>query len=262
MIGITLEGALGIGGRVTFASFPENYYRNTGEKVIDLDHTWVFDHNPFVVRDQRPSEIINLWALRWPQLLRNFPLNSFLEKPVFGSIADRTASIFNHVAYLRHPRLYRYEDVPVLRDRIVLHTTGNVFNSAMGEDRRKVMSEEIVDYIRTKYRNFELIQIGLKEDLDARVIDCRGIENIWETVKIIAQAGTFIGIDSGPSWIAASYPHIFRKKVLMQYPPEFLRNCFIAMHVLIPHHHWFDASFMYFNRSTDDAGITYSYLKI
>ncbi len=69
-------------------------------------------------------------------------------------------------------------------------------------------------------------------------------------------------MDSGPYWIAACYPGIFRKKVLMQYPPEYLHNRFVPMLLLNLHVHWHDASCLYYNRTTDDAGITYSYLKI
>jgi len=262
MLGVTLRGAVGMGGIMVFTSFPENYYRNTGEKVIDLDHTWIFDHNPFVVRDRNPTQIVNLWSHPWPGLSTQGSAADFVAKPVLSSVADRTASIFNQIAYLRHPRLYLHEDLPVVHNRVVIHTTGQMFTPSMGEDAKKILSREIIEHIRKQYNNYEVIQIGLRDDIDAQVIDCRGLDDIWETVKIIAQARIFIGVDSGPSWIAASYPRIFSKKVLMQYSPEFLRRSFIPMHSLIPHHQWFDASFMYFNRSTDDAGVTYSYLKI
>jgi hypothetical protein len=107
MIGITLKGATGMGDKLQFASFPENYFRNTGEKVIDLDCEWIFDYNPFVVRGKTPEGAVNLWTLPWPQLRRGTSGAAFLAKPIFSSIAERTASAFNHVAYLRHPRLYR-----------------------------------------------------------------------------------------------------------------------------------------------------------
>ena len=262
MLGITLGDNSLMGDKLQFASFPENYYRNTGEKVIDLDCLWIYDHNPFVVRGRVPTQVMNLKAEPWPQLLGHTSVAQFLAKPIFFSSADRTACIFNHIAYLRHPRLYAYEDLPTINNRIVIHTTGRTFDRTMKEDQPKVLADEIMHYIRIKYRNYDLIQVGSKDDADAHVVDCRGLQDIWETVKIIAQAGMFIGVDSGPSWIAASYPAIFRKKVLMQYSPEFLRTSFIPMHLLIPHQHWYDASFIYYNRSKDDAGITYSYLKL
>ena len=263
MLGITLRGANGLGDKLQFSSFPENYYRNTGEKVIDIDSIWIFDHNPFVIRGSRPTRVIDLWSYPWPQRAGVSP-QQFVAKPIFSSIAERTAGIFDHVVYLRHPRLYAYEHLAKLERRVILHTTGQTFQPRMGEDQPKVLSEEIIDHVRTKYhnRNYEVIQVGSSQDRDAHVIDCRGIDNIWDTVRLISQAGIFIGVDSGPSWVAASYRGIFAKKILMQYSPDFLRSSFVPMHLMIPHQHWYDASFIYFNRSQDDAGITYSYLKV
>ena len=71
MLGVTLSGASRMGDKLQFASFPENYYKNTGEKVIDLDCAWVFDHNPFVVRGEAPTSVVNLWRHPWPQLSAN-----------------------------------------------------------------------------------------------------------------------------------------------------------------------------------------------
>jgi hypothetical protein len=264
MLGITFESALGMGDRLQFASFPENYHRNTGEKVIDVDHTWVFDHNPFVLRGEEPTHVINLWRQPWPELARIAPRDYFA-KPVFFSTADRTAGIFNHVAYLRHPRLYAYEDLPRIPNRVVLHTTGSRkarIQPEQGEDEYRTLPEHIIDLIRKTYRNYDVIQVGAKDDVDANVIDCRGLDDIWETVRLIAQASIFIGVDSGPSWISACYPGIFKKKVLVQYPPEFLRKSFVPMHIMNPHHHWHDFSFTYYNRSQDDAGVTFTYLKL
>ena len=264
MLGVTLSGASRMGDKLQFASFPENYYKNTGEKVIDLDCAWVFDHNPFVVRGEAPTSVVNLWRHPWPQL-SGIHGRQFSSKPIFFSIADRTACIFKHVAYLRHPKLYVYEDLPTLEKRVVIHTTGKrdaAINRECGEDHSRVLSEEIIDHIRTKYRNYDIIQVGLADDIDAHVVDCRGLGEIRDVVKIIAQACIFIGVDSGPSWISACYPAIFRKKILVQYPPRFLVESFVPMHLLVPHQHWHDPGFMYFNRSEDDAGVTYSYRKL
>jgi ADP-heptose:LPS heptosyltransferase len=125
-----------------------------------------------------------------------------------------------------------------------------------------VLSQEIIDHVCDRYRSHEIIQIGSREDVDARVVDCRGLDDIWEVAKIISQASVFIGVDSGPYWIAACYPHIFRKKVLMQYPTAYLRTTFVPMHMLNPHVHWHDTSCLYYNRTQEDAGVTYSYLKL
>ena len=258
-----MKGAVGLGDKLQFSSFPENHFRNTGERVIDLDQAWIFDHNPYVVRDVIPTRVINLWEDPWPRKTASTQ-DEYLAKPIFFSLAERSSSIVGHVAYLRHPRLYRFEELPRAEKRVVLHTTGKGLppRAAVGEDARRELSEEIIEHVRRVYRGYEIIQVGAREDRDVRVIDCRGIADIWEVVRIIAQAGIFIGVDSGPFWIAASYPRIFRKKVLVQYPPEYLREHFIPMHVLNPHTHWHDASCLYYNRSADDAGVSYSYLKL
>ena len=263
MLGITLGEAAGLGDKLQFSSFPENHFRNTGEKVVDLDRSWIFDHNPYVVRDVAPSRTVDLWTAPWP-MRRQITHEQYTAKPVFASLAERTSSIFGHVAYLRHPRLYRFEDLPRLERRVVLHTTGKNIppRTNQGEDAQRILSEEIIGHVRATYRDYEIVQVGAKEDVDAGVVDCRGLPDLWEMAKVIAQAAIFIGVDSGPSWIAACYPRVFRKKVLVQYPPEFLRSQFVPMHVLNLHVHWHDMSCLYYNRTRDDAGVTYSYLKL
>jgi hypothetical protein len=66
MLGITFKGASGLGDKLQFSSLPENYFRNTGEKVIDVDRSRIFDHNPYVERDKVPDRVIDLWSQPWP----------------------------------------------------------------------------------------------------------------------------------------------------------------------------------------------------
>lgn len=263
MLGITLGAAQGLGDKLQFSSLPENYHRNTGEKLVDVDGAWFFDHNPYVVRGVQPDRVVDLWTTPWPGA-RGVTAQQYEARPVFFSQAERTSSIFQQRAFLRHPRLYRFEDLPRLEKRVVLHTTGKKIPPQLqqGEDAARVLSAEIIEHVRSAYRDHEIIQVGSADDVDAGVVDCRGIPDIWEVVKTIAQAGTFIGVDSGPYWIAACYPRIFRKKVLMQYPPEHLHTRFVPMHVLNPHVHWHDHSCLYFNRTRDDAGVTYAFTKL
>jgi hypothetical protein len=263
MLGISIAGAAGLGDTLQFASFPENHFRNTGEKVVDVDHCWIFDHNPYVVRDAQADRVINLWTEPWPAK-SGLQTRQFVDRPILFSLAERHASILGHTAYLRHPRLYRFEDLPLLRNRVVVHTTGKDLPPVVehGEDRRRVLPEQVIEFVRDRYRDCEILQVGARDDVDAHVTDCRGIPDLWDVVKIIAQAGIYIGVDSGPYWIAECFPRIFRKRVLVQYPPEFLRKAFVPMHALNPNWHWHDHSCLYYNRSEDDAGVTYSYLKL
>jgi hypothetical protein len=48
----------------------------------------------------------------------------------------------------------------------------------MGEDSKKVLSEEIMAHIRGRYRDCDLVQVGSREDVDAHVTDCRGLDDI------------------------------------------------------------------------------------
>ena len=61
--GISLGGAhpIGIGDAIQFTSLPENYYRTTGKKLVDVSHHWVFDKNPFVLRGVFPNKVHRLW---------------------------------------------------------------------------------------------------------------------------------------------------------------------------------------------------------
>ena len=59
----------GIGEKLQFACLPENYFRNFGEKVADLNRSWVFDYNPYVTREFKNEEITDvkyLWMIQFP----------------------------------------------------------------------------------------------------------------------------------------------------------------------------------------------------
>lgn len=262
MLGITFKSTPKMGDGLQFASFPENYFLNTNQKVIDIDHQWFFDHNPYVVRDVEPTEVIDLFEKKWPQLVHGTPMKQYISNPVFFSTADRTSTIFNHKTYLRHPRLYQFEDLPRQDRQIVLHTQGSDDHRGRpGEDHDRILSQEILDHIQKTYQGYDIIQIGSVNDLDAGVVDCRGT-SLWETTKLIAQSAIFIGVDSGPSWIVKAYPRVFCKKVLTQYSPEYLSSQFVPMHVTNMDMQWHEQSCLYYNRTIYDAGITYSYLKL
>ncbi len=57
-LGIFIDGN-GIGDQLQFTSIPENYYKNTGEKLVDLKRFWGFDGNPYVERDVAVDLIID-----------------------------------------------------------------------------------------------------------------------------------------------------------------------------------------------------------
>ena len=66
MIGIRNQSP-GIGDKIQFAALPENYFLTKGEKLVDLDGCWVWDHNPYILRDTPVDQEIDLWTLKIPQ---------------------------------------------------------------------------------------------------------------------------------------------------------------------------------------------------
>jgi hypothetical protein len=258
LLGITLTGAHGLGDKLQFSSFPENYWRSTGNKVVDLDCHWFFDSNPYVLRDLSPDKVVNLWHARWESRLQR--MLSLTRR--FSTLAERTSGIFGAPTSLIHPRLYRYEDAVIDPNLVVIHTTGShKFQKARGEDCRRVMPQHIIDHVKTSYRDRRLVQVGGADDLDAGVEDMRG-RPYWVDAELISRAAIFIGVDSGLFWIASCFPRVIKKKVLVQYPASYLRNKFFPMNPRDSHTHWHEPNTLYFNRTDLDAGITYSYTKI
>ncbi len=246
--GLTLSAASGIGDRVIFTSFPENFYAATGSKLIDIDNIWCFDFNPFVIRGQTPDKVLNPWETPLPER----PPQG---RPVWHSVAERTMVQFGldpRRLVVRHPRLYRYEDEPK-RHRLVVHTTG----VTRGQFHAKVIS-----HIAQKYAGWEFVQVGGKGDVDfPGAVDLREAE-LWEVARTIAGAEVFIGVCSGPSWIAAAYPSTWSKKILMHLSEFELTGPITPMAFVDKHWQWFDSSFTYFNRTEQDLGFTYSYRKL
>lgn len=154
--------------------------------------------------------------------------------------------------------------------KVVVHTTGSDrsregsenIRSWAGEDAKKEMTDDIISSIMRNYKNYEIVQVGGKDDipLKGKFIDKRGL-NYWDTAKEIASAARFIGINSGMTHIANCYPKVHKRIVMAEFSRE----------VLITHKagdirnfsfSWYDPSHMFFNRFDVDAGLTYSHLKI
>lgn len=243
-IGISTKRCPGIGDKIQFTSLPENYFLETGEKLIDVDKEWIFDFNPFVERDAHPDKIIDLWDLQFKQ-----PFG----RQHYTTLAERNAMAIGVPAKLAHPRLYQYEKGQ-LSLGIVIHPWGKTQGH---------MNKDVIDQILENYYPYDVVQIGAPEDeliSHPRIIDGRD-ENIWTTAKWISKARVFIGVDSGPSWIAACYPRTWNKKVLMQSDQMYLSG-YLGMQVRNSATHWHDCRFSYYNKCEFDVGITLSYLKL
>jgi hypothetical protein len=117
-------------------------------------------------------------------------------------------------------------------------------------------------HVRHHYSDWQIIQVGAKTDIDfPGSYDRRGLA-VWDSVKLIASAQIFIGVDSGPSWIAAAYPGTWAKKVLTHFSTEELSGALTPMASYNCDWHWYDQSFTYFNQTDHDIGFTYSFKKL
>lgn len=250
MLGIAIKTYIGIGDAIQFSSVPENYYRATGKKLIDVNHPWFFDHNPFVIRDHKaiPESVTEMWNFgpkqyEWPMLR---------PQAVYMSNAEIGAAVFNVTTVLNRPRLYKYEDFPFnQRDKILFHVSGR----SHGE-----MPKHVVDHVLKKYMPTKrLYQIGLAgPSLGIPKIETK---TLWDLAKVLSEAQMLIGMDSGPSWIAACYPDVIIKKLRTRPEPDVLKT-WVPLSTYNIHSFWDDRCHQIFNVTEEDIGFTSSYRKI
>ena len=266
----------GIGDRVAFSAFPENYFLNTGEKLLDTEEYWIFDNNPFVIRDKniKPEKtiFINQEGLN--------PGNGVLQQGYYKRTGSQILTAHQDLflrnmgleMFIRHPKLYVHENAAQIPNKVVVHTHGmlDCLRPQLGHDFDKKMTPEIIEQIKVNYKNYEITQIGGPDDIPMGngVIDKRGLD-IWDTVKEISDTSIFIGVDSGPAQIALSFPRVNRRIVLSKYSKEFLSGCndrfkspFVLCNLNDFLTYWLDHSSMYFNRYDRDYGITTTYKEI
>jgi hypothetical protein len=151
-----------------------------------------------------------------------------------------------------------------VRNKVIVHGWSDTNERPLPhfECRRRYMPDAVIETIRKKYADCDLVQVGGANDpLLEGMIDKRGLA-IWDTVREIADAALFIGIDSGPSHVAGCFPQIPRKIILSQFNTEYLRTAFFPMNPGYKHHQWLDWGCQYYNVSEEDAGVTFSYRKI
>ncbi len=251
MRGISINPKIGIGDGLQYSSVPENYYRQTGQKLLDVSRPWFFDHNPFVVRDPRivPEKTIEMWNFSprqydWP-ILR--------PQGVYLSNAEIFAAVFGVPAVLNRPRLYQYEGFPFhKREKILFHSHGKSHGA---------MPDHVIAHVLKKYApTRRLYQIGLP---DAPSLGIPKIETktLWELAAVISEAQMLIGVDSGPSWIAACYRDVLVKKLRTKPAVEAFKT-WVPLQVENVHSHWDDRCHQIFNVSEEDVGFTSSYRHI
>lgn len=241
---------VGIGDGVQFTSLPENYFRATGKKLIDLSEPWYLDFNPYIERNKTPDETTELWnyptIYPWPHI----------RDSVYLSNAEIHASIFGvKNPPLIRPRLYQFEDFPfVQREAILFHPYGNSHGA---------LPDHVIEHVITKYKpTHRLYQIGMPNDPDLGIPRI-STPSMWDLVKVISECRMLIGVDSGPSWIAACYPDVVIKKVRTKFqfgycePPDWA-----PLDVKNPHSFWDDRMFQIHNTTGDDVGFTASYRRL
>lgn len=248
-LGFTIR-QVGIGDGVQFTSLPENYFRATGKKLIDVSEPWYLDHNPYIIRGETPDQVLELWnypkKYEWPKL----------RDSVFMSNAEVHTSLYGiRNPKLIRPRLYKYEDFKFEhRESILFHPYGKSHGA---------LPDHVIDHVLKKYKpTGRLVQVGLPSDPDLGIQRVYA-SNLWDLAGLISEARLFIGVDSGPSWIAACYPDIQIKKVRTKFQYGYCDpEDWVALDVNNPHSFWDDRMFQIHNTGEDDMGFTLSYKKL
>lgn len=236
-------------------SLPENYYKNTGNKLVDIDNSEFGKYNPFLLKKEEiDSNILNNIEIRdiWRYKCGNIHGNY---KTTAHQICDWWGL---EKCYKTNPDLYIYKDLPKFPRSLVINTTGKT---------RGGMPQDVINFITNKYHkeNYHIFQIGSKTDVDANVdFDRRGC-SIWESAKIMSECEIFIGLDSLCYWLSKCYTGIKRKIILVNNTEE---ECENFMPNGFPENGswrgWLECNSgeEYYNCFDRDMGVTRSYLYI
>lgn len=193
--GIYLKHRIGIGDAVQFSSIPENFFQSTGHFLIDFSRHWVFDKNPYVLRDvpsfQRKVEVKHLWQDFISKKMPEPDLNG-----CYYSNASFHAKSIGVGALITRPRLY-YPNRPPIPGRVLIHPQGISHPKLKGEVR---------EGLARKYPH--AFQIGLPTDDPIRELQYLPTPTREDLIREISQCETLIGMHSGPAWIAACFPNI------------------------------------------------------
>ena len=154
--------------------------------------------------------------------------------------------------FLRHPRLYIYENLVKEDGRLItVHCSGKS---------RGHLSDKIIEHIRQKYERYTIIQVGGVQDRETPFIDLRGA-NFWESARMIAGSDIFIGIDSAMYHVSRCYPNTRRKVIIQE--NHFNKEQLEKFHPFREgFDDWIDFDTEYFNEFDYDIGITNALHKI
>ena len=250
MQGISIRPTIGVGDSIQFSSVPENYFRATGKRIVDVSKPWFFDHNPYVTRLEslKPTNTTEMWNYVGPP----YPWPKPRELGVYTSNAEIHAGVLGVPVSLIRPRLYQFEDFPFeKRENILLHIDGKSHGC---------MPDHVVQHVLQKYgKTGRLFQIGKPSiDLGLPKIET---PTLWDLARVISEARMLIGMHSGPSWVAACYPDVIVKKLRTKPSLDVLKD-WVPLERRNIHSFWDDRCHQIFNVSEHDVGFTSSYRNI
>jgi hypothetical protein len=248
-VGISIKPSIGLGDALQFSSLPENYFRTTGEKLIDVSRPWFFDFNPYVDRsgERTPARVQELW---------NWPNQYQWPKPrphVYLSNAEIHAAVLNVGTVLNRPRLYRFEDVAFeTRRKILIQVAGKSHGQ---------LSDKIIQHVLEKYGpTGHLLQIGDGPDIGGG-IPRAPMGSPWDLAELVSKCRMIIGPDSGPCWVGCCYPDVIVKVVRTRQTADALKT-WVPLEITNIHSFWDDRARQVYNQTEDDIGFTYSYRRL
>lgn len=234
----------GIGDGIIKTSIPENFYKNFGVKIIDIEKKWMYDYNPYVERNIKHDIALNILGNQIEIIQKNCRQSHL-------SHASEYCHNFNFPkCYTRSPKLYKYEDIETQKNQVAVHTQGNTVGA---------MPDHVIEQINKNYQNYDVIQIGGSFDKKTPFINKTGL-SLWDTIKIIAESSIYIGVNSGFMHIANAYRKV-RKKIVLHELSEERANIFTPLNYQ-DSFEWYDYGIEYFNIFDIDMGTTYKYKSI
>lgn len=259
-IGIAIKQTIGIGDALQYSSLFENYFRSKNEKLYVVTKHWFLDHNPYVIQyddksGHAPKNVVQMWNFSPTQYQWPIPQRREERPKVYLSNAEIWASLLGVQVFLNRPRLYKFEEYSYEeRKMILLHTNGKSHGD---------MPKHVIDHVVNKYgKTGNLFRIGnVTDDLYPEIPRIQ-TNTLWDLAETISKASMLIGVDSGPSWIAACYPDVIVKKLRTKPNPPDRFADWVPLDIRNIHSHWDDRCHMIFNVSEHDIGFTTSYRKI
>ncbi len=255
MIGIAIKPKIGLGDALQFSSVPENYFRATGQKLIDINHPWFFDKNPYLIKSsEQPQRIQEMWNFgptqyEWPNPRQPN------ESQVYLSNAEIWATLFGVPVVLNRPRLYLFEDFPYAQRKKILLQVEGVSHGWL--------PQHVVEHVLIKYGDLVSILGPIPKKLEHMLagVPRESTPTNWHLAEVISQARMLIGPDSGPAWVAACYPDVVVKKVRMK-PSDEVLETWIPLEIRNHHSHWDDRCHLAYNITDRDIGYTMSYKRL